>query len=260
MASRRNSGAAAEDRPLTARSVLASALLGTEPPELPVSRLIAIADLFGLSANRTRVALSRMAAAGEVDAVDGRYRLRGHLLDRQARQIQSRAADRRRWDGRWTTVVVRGGARSPTERTEARRGFAGARLAELREGVWLRPANVDVVLPEAIEASVVRFDAIPEGDAAALAASLWDLDGWAARAERLRHRLGELPAAGDDMLAPGFVLSASVLRHFQADPLLPDELLPAGWPGPALRREYDAWDAAYRAVLAHHAVLAHDTR
>jgi phenylacetic acid degradation operon negative regulatory protein len=55
------------------------------------------------------------------------------------------------------------------------------------------------------------------------------------------------------MLAPGFVLSASVLRHFQADPLLPDELLPADWPGRSLRREYDAWDVAYRAVLAHHA-------
>jgi phenylacetic acid degradation operon negative regulatory protein len=254
MASTRNiARAAAEDRPLTARSVLASALLGTEPPELPVSRLIAIADLFGLSPNRTRVALSRMAAAGEVDAVDGRYRLRGHLLDRQARQIQSRAAERRPWDGGWTTVVVRGGARPAAERTEARRRFIAARLAELREGVWLRPANIDVVLPAALEASVVRFDATPAAGATALAASLWDLDGWAGRAERLRRRLAHLPVTRDAMLAPGFVLSASVLRHFQADPLLPDELLPADWPGPALRREYDAWDATYRAVLAHHA-------
>jgi phenylacetic acid degradation operon negative regulatory protein len=86
-----------------------------------------------------------------------------------------------------------------------------------------------------------------------LAASLWDLDGWARRAERLRRRLDDLAVTGDAMLAPGFVLSASVLRHFQADPLLPDELLPADWPGRSLRREYDAWDVAYRAVLAHHA-------
>ncbi|HEY1282659.1 MAG TPA: PaaX family transcriptional regulator C-terminal domain-containing protein [Acidimicrobiales bacterium] len=241
-----------EDRPLTARSVLASALLGTEPPELPVGRLVAIAGLFGLSANRTRVALSRMAAAGEVDAVDGRYRLTGHLLDRQARQIQSRAAERRRWDGRWTTVVVRGGARPAAERTEARRRFTAARLAELREGVWLRPANLDVLLPLAVEAAVVRFDGAPGTDSLALAASLWDLDGWALGAERLRHRLAALAPVGDDMLAPGFVLSASVLRHFQADPLLPDELLPSDWPGPALRRQYDQWDAAYRARLVHH--------
>ena len=250
MASRRNSDDG--DRPLTARSVLASALLGTEPPELPVARLVAIAALFGLSANRTRVALSRMAAAGEVDAVDGRYRLAGHLLDRQARQIQSRAAARRRWDGRWTTVVVRGGARPAAERTEARRRFVAGRLAELREGVWLRPANVAVVLPASLEAAVVRFEAAPTGDAVALAALLWDLPAWAAGAERLRRRLAELPVAGDGMLARGFVLSASVLRHFQGDPLLPDELLPPRWPGPALRLEYDAWDTAYRALLTRH--------
>jgi phenylacetic acid degradation operon negative regulatory protein len=39
------------------------------------------------------------------------------------------------------------------------------------------------------------------------------------------------------------------LRHFQADPLLPDALLPARWPGPELRHEYDDFDRAYRAVL-----------
>ena len=61
--------------------------------------------------------------------------------------------------------------------------------------------------------------------------------------------------ASDDMrcvgaLAEGFVTAAAVLRHLQADPLIPDQLLPAGWPGPRLREEYDRYDAAYRAVLA----------
>ena len=44
-------------------------------------------------------------------------------------------------------------------------------------------------------------------------------------------------------------LSASVLRHFQADPLLPEELLPRGWPGVELRTDYDRFDTAYRALL-----------
>jgi phenylacetic acid degradation operon negative regulatory protein len=44
-------------------------------------------------------------------------------------------------------------------------------------------------------------------------------------------------------------VSAAVLRHFQADPLLPEELLPREWPGTALRAEYDRFDDAYRAVL-----------
>ena len=52
-----------------------------------------------------------------------------------------------------------------------------------------------------------------------------------------------------DALSEGFVVSAAVLRHFQADPLLPEELLPRAWPGGGLRDEYDRFDAAYRALL-----------
>jgi len=55
----------------------------------------------------------------------------------------------------------------------------------------------------------------------------------------------DTPAA----LAPGFELSASVLRHLLADPLLPEELLPAHWPGRRLRQAYDGWDARYRVTL-----------
>jgi len=40
-----------------------------------------------------------------------------------------------------------------------------------------------------------------------------------------------------------------VLRLFNADPLLPRELLPRRWPGDALRADYDRYDAAYRNVL-----------
>jgi phenylacetic acid degradation operon negative regulatory protein len=50
------------------------------------------------------------------------------------------------------------------------------------------------------------------------------------------------------VLAEGFVLSAATLRHFQADPLLPPELLPSGWPGAALRADYDEYDTAFKAV------------
>ena len=50
-------------------------------------------------------------------------------------------------------------------------------------------------------------------------------------------------------MAPGFELSAAVLRHLQADPLLPAELLSADWPGAPLRATYDQWDARYRTTL-----------
>ena len=57
-------GGSAPASPLTARSVLASALLGMDPPELPVAQLVRLTGLFGISENRARVALSRMVAGG----------------------------------------------------------------------------------------------------------------------------------------------------------------------------------------------------
>jgi len=79
---------------------------------------------------------------------------------------------------------------------------------------------------------------------------LWDVDGWSVGAEDLLASLGALVPEGPDALAPGFELSAAVLRHLQADPLLPAELLPQGWPGDRLRATYDEWDLRYRATLS----------
>ena len=46
------------------------------------------------------------------------------------------------------------------------------------------------------------------------------------------------------------MLSAAVLRHFNADPLLPRELLDRRWPGDALRADYERYDRAYKDLLA----------
>ena len=238
------------DAALTARSVLASALLGEDPPELAVSHLVHLAGLFGISENRARVALSRMAAAGEVSTDGaGRYRLAGHLLERQSRQTDSRRGETRPWEGRWRMVVVTGSGRSAEERSARRKRLALARLAERREGVWLRPDNIDLRPDPAGDPDAALFSATPAGDPVELASSLWDLTGWATGAEGLRRRMEGLPPTGPADLAPGFVLSASVLRHLQADPLLPPVLLPDPWPGASLRLAYDRWDREYRQVL-----------
>lgn len=236
--------------PLTARSVLASALLGTDPPELPVAYLVRLAALFGVNENRARVALSRMAGAGEVTSDgNGRYRLAGHLLERRDRQARSRAGRTTPWPGHWEVVIVTT-AGSPAEvRSRRRRALAFARLAELREGVWCRPDNLAVELPADVDVDVLRLRASAPDDGA-LAARLWPLEPWADRAEALLRRLGAMPPTGWGDLAPGFELSAAVLRHLQADPLLPTSLLPASWPGDRLRAVYDGWDQRYRQLLA----------
>ncbi len=215
-----------------------------------MARLVALAGLFGINENQARVALSRMVARKELSTRDGRYRLAGHLLERQSRQATSRAPHLRPWDGRWLLWIVTAERRSARERSGMRSALTGAHLAEVREGVWTRPNNLDVVLPPAV-ATMGRW-AIAEIEL--VAAELWDLKSWAVRASELRRRLRDtkpaLQRGGSDGLAPGFVLSASVLRHLQADPLLPAELAPARWPAAVLRADYDSWDARYRAVLA----------
>ncbi len=245
-------------RRLTARSAIASTLLGVSPPELPTRPLVATVELLGIAAGTARVAMSRMVAAGELAATPQGYRLVGPaLLARQSRQSLSRVGAPVRWSGRWRLEVVHAEARPAGDRAELRAALGALRHVELREGVWLRPDNLPTgVLPDAedlVSERCTRFLTDPE-EPVELAASLWDLAGWAGSARRL---LGETAVLVERLdrrdataLAPGFSLSAQVLRHLQADPLLPVELVPPGWPGPELRMAYDAFDAAFKATLA----------
>jgi phenylacetic acid degradation operon negative regulatory protein len=228
---------------------MASALLGMDPPELPVAQLVRLTSLFGISENRARVALSRMVAADEV-VTDGtgRYRLAGHLVERQSRQSISRAGATAPYAGTWWAVIVTTSGSSAEVRTARRRALAFNRLAELREGIWMRPDNVAIHLASDYRHDFEVMTAQP-ADPTELAARLWDLPAWSTQAEQLLSALAALPPTVPEALAPGFELSAAVLRHLQADPLLPSELLPSDWPGSRLRTSYDQWDAAYRDTL-----------
>lgn len=199
-----------------------------------------------------------MVANGELAAAGDGYRLVGPaLLARQSRQIHSRVAETERWEGRWTIhVVTSGEARSAAERSELRSALARLRFAELREGTWLRPTNLpadrDPAAARTVAGQCVAFHAEPD-DGAALVKRLWDLATWSALANELSDEVGRLggPLARHDpsALAECFVVSADVLRHLQADPLLPEALLPASWPGTRLRQHYDRFDADFRATL-----------
>jgi phenylacetic acid degradation operon negative regulatory protein len=227
------------ERALTARSVVASTLLGTSPPRLPVGLLVRAAELFGITEGTTRVALSRMATAGEVIAVDGSYELAGRLLARQARQLASRAAMTTAWSGGWVAALVTVERRSAADRSAWRTAMDSRRLGELREGVWMRPDNLSREL-DGIIADQCEFFVSHHSDSSSLAASLWDLPGWAAEADRLVTVLDEA-----ESLAEGFIATAEVIRHLLLDPYLPDELLPAGWPGDRLRERYADFNANY---------------
>ena len=247
-------------RPLSARSVVASTLLGCHPPELPTAALVEMGKLYGVAEGTLRVALSRMLSAGELEAIEGGYRLAGPLLGRQIRQEEGWRPTLREWDGAWTMAVVVVAGRSAGTRAELRAAMVALRLAELREGVWLRPDNLDAERLPAAQAVVAsqcrRFDSHLPGDTAAaarLVSELWDLAAWARRAEKLRLEMGRIAGrveAGDHAaLGRVGLISAAVLRHFVHDPLLPPVLLPATWPGDALRTAYHDFDRGLRALF-----------
>ena len=264
MASTRNTPSAvpapaptAVDRPrLTARSVIASTLLGINPPELTTRALVASAELLGVSPGTARVAMSRMVGAGELEATADGYRLAGHLLRRQARQDVSRTGAPAAWDGAWRTAIVPAEARAAADRSELRRAMAALRFGELRDGVWLRPANLPTGGLGWAEAVASRQTIAVVGTVADhddIVARLWDLPAWSATATALVAELAPLQQRLDrgesDALADGFVVAAAVLRHLQADPLLPAALLPVAWPGERLRTDQARFDASFKAVL-----------
>lgn len=238
-----------DEVPLTARSVIATTLLGAaRPSRLPVGQLVHAGSLFGIGESAIRTALSRMVAAGELAVEGGTYRLAGRLRDREQRVDESYAAPRRPWDGTWELAVVRAERRPPADRQELRWATSALRMASLREGVWARPDNLDHARLPHQQATVDRqcvrfFGATTPTD---LAADSFGLDAWSTTATRLREAL---EAGFDDDLVSGFRLSIAVVRHLQADPLLPDELLPRDWPGPTLRRSYEHHDGLFKQAL-----------
>lgn len=242
-------------RPLTARSVIASTLLGVDPPRLPTQALVRSGELFGLSEGATRTALSRMAAAGDVEPDANGYRLAGALLDRHARQQSARDADPRPWDGTWELAVVADGRRPAAERARLREATRRLRLAEVREGCWARPDNLDPSRSPAERAVVVAQcltvrGARPDDPVAFVAA--FDPQRWAATARELLAAMEAAQPALDRLdpgaLADTFHLDAAVVRHLLADPALPEPLQPTGWPASALREAFARFDDGFKAT------------
>jgi phenylacetic acid degradation operon negative regulatory protein len=226
-------------KPLTARSVALSTLLGYHPPALPVSALVRVGGLFGIAERTTRVALTRMVRDGDVVADNGVYRLTERLVKRQAQQDESCSPRSRPWSGSWEMAVVTAPARTLADRVALRKSMVAYRLAEVREGIWTRPDNLLRELDGAIAEQCMFFTS-QYRDSAELVAQLWDLPEWAAEARRLCTALDDA-----DTLVAGFMATAEVLRHLLLDPYLPRELLPDDWPGTELRERYAEFSKTY---------------
>lgn len=245
-------------RPFSARSLIASALLGSHPPRLPGRHLVAMAERFDISGGTARVALSRMVDRGELVNDGGTYQLAGPLLERQERQDRGRVAPDRPWDGRWELGLVVTSGRSAADRSALRRHLLSLGLGERREGAWMRPANLDPDRqPKARDATVGQIDwlvaePVPGPAARALVGALFDLEAWSTIATALSEALTEAERRLDedtDAVVTGFTLAAAALRHLSQDPLLPAELQPDGWPADDLRSSYARYERSYQRLL-----------
>ena len=214
---------------MTARSVVLSVLLGAHPAWATASELIRLTADFDLKEPTVRVALTRMVGSGDLVRSEDGYRLSDRLLARQRRQDDAINPQTQLWDGVWTTLIITSVGSDARTRAALRNTLQGKRFSELREGVWLRPANLDVDLTGEV-LDRVRVLRAHDDDPAELAARLWDLPGWVGIAATL---LDDMASATD---IPGrFIGAAAIVRHLVTDPVLPEELLPADWPGAALR-------------------------
>lgn len=222
---------------MTARSVVLSVLLGAHPAWASAAELVRLTSDFDIKEQTLRVALTRMVSAGDlVRSADG-YRLADRLLARQRRQDAAIDPKTRPWHGDWVTVVITTVGADARTRADLRNDLLQNRFAELREGVWLRPANLAGDLPAEVTANA-RVLISRDDDPAGLAAVLWDLPAWITTARQLLDEIGSAPDV------PGrFVAAAAIVRHLLADPVLPAELLPDDWPGTQLRQAYSDFAA-----------------
>ena len=248
------------DRTLSARSVLATALLGADEPHLTVGELVAIASLFGISDGAARTCLWRMVSNGELSGDDGTYALAGSLLERRQRVDEAAHGDDTvvpPWDGTWELAVVSLDRRSAADRLALRKAAAALHLAELREGIWIRPDNLDRDrLPTqraVLDQQCVHFHRAATDVPTENVRSLFNVDDWAADARRLTSAMRDeldVEAVDADDFTYQFDLSVTVVRHLQLDPLLPAELVPDEWPGHALRGTYRHFDEQFKQRLS----------
>ena len=244
-------------RPLSARSVLASALLGSDQGRLTVAELVAVASQFGISAGATRTCLWRMVSNGELNGDEGSYALAGRLLERRERVDEASRIDdaARGWDGTWELAVVSLERRSASDRVELRKAAVALHLAELREGVWIRPDNLDPQrfssFRAVLDQQCIHFHGAATDITADKVRSLFSLGEWADDAGVLIDAMdATLNASKRDESTESFTyefaLSIAVVRHLQLDPLLPVEFTGDHWPGNALRGTYRRFDHAFK--------------
>jgi phenylacetic acid degradation operon negative regulatory protein len=236
-------------RPTSATRIALALLGASRGRALSATVLVGAADLLGVSGNAMRVALSRLAASGDVVLEErGSYALSPARLGAVARVRTFRTgfASRLAWQGRFLGVLTADLPRrnaALVARRERALDLAGFR--HFAHGLWARPDNLEGGRA-VVSAHLVRLGL--EDDAEVLEVTLdgaqvkrleraWNVAVDATRATALRERIEKFIAsvpgkALRKVAAESFWLGDEVLRFLARDALLPETMA-----DPAPRRE-----------------------
>jgi phenylacetic acid degradation operon negative regulatory protein len=231
---------------------------------VPSRGLVALLAEFGVGEAAGRAALSRLVRRGCLEGRrEGRrtaYRLAPARLAPAMdsyRGLMSFGADPCEWDGQWTCVAFSVPEASRHLRPALRRRLRTLHLGPLFDGLWITPrAPLDAIDRSLTDLAIgdaavfrVREVARPAG---VDLLGAWDLDDLRAAYDDLR---GVLDAAGARLRGgalgahEALVTRTEIVTRWRslvdADPRLPDELLPDDWP---LRRTRHALVATYDAL------------
>lgn len=232
-------------KPLPARSVVLSLMLGAHPEPMTPAQLSRAGAHFDIAASTLRAAVARAHAAGDLIRDESGYRLGARLLARQEHQNEAVEAISSAWQGDWELAVIVVSGRPGGERAALRETLRRHRLGELREGVWMRPANLRRPATYAHDPTLTTGRCYPDEDPEALVSTLWNLEKWT----EAGHQLIDLLATPGQP-AQRLAVAAHLVRHLATDPMLPAALLPESWPGPGLRAAYADYQQELRNLNA----------
>jgi phenylacetic acid degradation operon negative regulatory protein len=223
----------------------------------------AVAEICGRSSEQVRSCLRRLVSEGLFarEGVGQRALYRpteagvAALLafaDRKRLALRQ-DSDRDPWDGRWHLVAFAVPEARRTARDALRDHFGRLGGAPIHNGLYVSPHGWERSVVRAAErlgvAAHVTTAATADlavggvSDPAALAARLWPLDRLAERYRRFVARWSTVPATLGDMrrhdlrmpdaayLPGALAMALAFASCFDADPLLPPDLLPQPWPG-----------------------------
>ena len=229
-------------KPVTPRGLLLDLLRVTDAKAVPVSVLVQIGNVFGLTGNALRVAIARLVAAKLVESDErGFYRL-AKGADALAVHVEEWRLGERRvrpWQGEWLALCLP----QATERVRRRASLRALGHMGFREALtsfWVRPDNLAtrthaetlfaLGLENGAEAFVVRE--LSTELESRLRTRTWNtrelVNGYREMRQKLEQSERSIAARSAELaLRESFQLGGSAIRLLATDPLLPEEIVPS---------------------------------